>query len=328
MLVTGGCGFIASNFIRFILHEYPQTRIINLDKLTYCGNLNNLKDIEQNHRYTFIKGDICDLKLVNDLVSKSDVVVNFAAESYVDKSFHEPMEFTLNNVLGAHTMAEAVKRNKNVRKFLHIGTDEVYGSLKSTDPSCTESTSLMPRNPYSASKAGADMMMMAYYTAYRIPLLVTRSSNNFGPYQYPEKFVPLCITNALQEQSIPVHGTGAYYRDWMYVLDNCSAIDSILQGGSFGEFYNIGAGNDRQNIEVAKEILAYLGKSEDLLVHVLNRVAQDARYSLDTSKIKKLGWKPKYNFKDALSLTIDWYKANKPWWQGLANKYNLMHINP
>jgi len=314
ILVTGGLGFIGSNFIRFMLNKYPDYSIINLDKVGYCGNPENVGKFRNDSRYKLIRGNICDPLLVDQLVSEVDYVVNFAAESHVDKSFHSPLEFTKTNVLGAHNIVESVRKHKNVKKLLHIGTDEVYGSLSETCPSSNETDLLRPRNPYSSTKASADLVMQAYHVSYGVPVVISRSSNNFGPLQYPEKLIPMCVTNALLNQPIRIHGNGEYIRDWLYVEDNCAALDLILHKGKVGEIYNVGGGSEVSVINIAKIILSKLGKSESLITFVKNRPSQDQRYSLSSNKLKELGWEPKQSFENAISVTIDWYMKHQNWW--------------
>jgi len=321
VLITGGLGFIGSNFIRHMISEHPNYRIINLDKVTYSGNIHNLKEIERNQNYTFVQGDICNFSLVKELMGKVNYVINFAAESHVDKSFHESIDFTYTNVLGAHTMFEAARINK-IKKFLHIGTDEVYGSIPDENISTNEKTKLQPNNPYSASKAGADMMARAYFQSYKVPIIISRSSNNFGPYQYPEKLMPLCITNALRNLPIPIHGNGKYKRDWMHVTDNCNALDLALHDGEPGEIYNIGTDDEKENLYIINSILKFLDKPQELIRFVKDRPFQDLRYSLDTKKTRALGWKPRKKLDEEISNTITWYKDNEWWWKGLLRKYN------
>ncbi|MFN3966323.1 MAG: dTDP-glucose 4,6-dehydratase, partial [Endomicrobiia bacterium] len=278
ILVTGGCGFIGSNFIRYILKKYHEYKIINLDKLTYAGNPDNLKDIEKNKNYKFVKGDICDSKIVDKLVKEVDCIINFAAESHVDRSILEPGSFLKTDVFGTYTLLESAKKN-NIKRYIQISTDEVYGSIE--NGSFTEESPLRPNSPYSASKASADMLCRAYFVTYNLPVIITRSSNNFGPYQYPEKIIPLFITNALEDKLLPVYGDGKNIRDWIYVLDNCKAIDLVLHKGKPGEIYNIGGGNEIQNIELTKKILKLLNKPESLIKFVEDRAGHDRRYSLD-----------------------------------------------
>ncbi|GAF76772.1 unnamed protein product, partial [marine sediment metagenome] len=304
LLITGGLGFIGSNFIRYILKKYPDYEVINLDKITYCANPENLKDIEKDSRYKFIKGDICDKELVNDLVSKEkpDVIINFAAETHVDRSILEPDAFIKTDIFGTHTLLEAV-RNCGIKKYIQISTDEVYGSIEKG--LFTEQSDLKPNSPYSASKTGADLLVRAYFKTYNLPVLITRSSNNYGPWQYPEKLIPLFITNLIEGKKVPVYGDGLNIRDWLYVLDNCSGIDMVLHKGKIGEIYNIGADNERTNKEITEIILKGLGKDESSIEYVKDRPGHDRRYALDSTKLKKLGWKPEYGFDQAMKETIE-----------------------
>ncbi len=319
VLVTGGAGFIGSNFIRYILKKYKTYQIINLDKLTYCGNLDNLKDIEKNLRYKFIKGDICDEKLVDRIFKKEklDFVLNFAAATHVDRSITEPEVFTKTNILGTHILLEAAKKYK-IKKFLQISSDECYGSIKKGK--FTEKSPLSPNSPYAASKTGADLLVQAYYKTFNLPVLITRSSNNFGFNQYPEKLIPLFITNLLENKKIPLYGAGKNVRDWIYVLDNCAGIDLVLHKGKIGEIYNIGGGNELTNLEITKIILKQLKKDKSFVKYVKDRPGHDFRYALNSQKIKKLGWKPKYKFSQAMEQTIKWYKNNPDWWKKLKNQ--------
>jgi dTDP-glucose 4,6-dehydratase len=316
ILVTGGCGFIGSNFIRYLLNN-SNNKIINLDKLTYAGNLENLSDLEKNVNYTFIKGDICDENLVSNLIKKVDYVVHFAAESHVDNSIKDSFVFTRTNVLGTHILLEHAKRN-NIKKFVYISTDEVYGSIEKG--SFKETSPFKPNSPYSASKAGADLLARSYYITFGLPVIITRSSNNHGPYQHPEKLIPLFITNLIENKKVPVYGSGLNVRDWLYVLDNCEAINFVLENGNIGESYNIGGNNEKTNIEITNLILKELNKDESYIQHVADRLGHDMRYSLDCTKIKKLGWEPKFKFEDALKKTIIWYKENENWWKKLKPK--------
>jgi len=314
ILVTGGAGFIGSNFIRYLLEKYPDCKIINLDKLTYAGNLDNLKDIENNKNYTFVKGDICDKKIVDKIARDCEIIINFAAETHVDKSIIEAGSFVQTDVSGAYTLLDAAKRF-GIKKFIQISTDEVYGSI--SRGSFKESDSLNPSSPYSASKAGADLLVIAYHRTFNLPVLITRSSNNFGPYQYPEKVIPLFITNALGNKSLPLYGDGMNVRDWLFVLDNCEAIDLVTQEGEIGEIYNIASGVEKTNIEITRMILKELNKPESLINYVKDRLGHDRRYSLDCTKIRKLGWKPSHSFEEALKTTIQWYIENEWWWKPL-----------
>lgn len=316
ILITGGAGFIGSNFVKYILQNYPDVRVVNLDKLTYAGNLENLRDVEDNPNYHFVRGDICNQELVEYVVQKFEVdtIVNFAAESHVDRSILGPEIFIKTNVLGTQVLLEVVKKF-GVKKFIQISTDEVYGSLGPTGK-FTEDMPLSPNSPYAASKASADLLCRAYYKTFGVPVIITRCSNNFGPYQFPEKLIPLMIINALNNKPLPVYGDGRNVRDWIYVIDHCRAIDFVIQKGKVGEIYNIGASNEWQNIDIVKLILKKLGKPESLIKFVKDRPGHDRRYAMDWSKIKReLGWEPVYSFEDAITETINWYIQNESWWQ-------------
>ncbi len=314
ILVTGGSGFIGSNFIRYMLGKYGGYELINLDKLTYCGNPKNLEDIEDDPRYVFMRGDIKDTDVAKKAMKGCDAVINFAAESHVDRSISNPNHFIKTNVHGVLNLLR-VARDLEISRFVQIGTDEVYGSIERG--SFTEKSPLNPRSPYSASKAGADLLALSFYTTYKLPVVVTRSSNNFGPYQYPEKLIPLFITNALEDKKLPVYADGMNIRDWLYVSDHCEAVDVVLHKGNIGESYNICAGNEITNIDLTRRILRYIGKGEDLIEFVKDRPGHDKRYSMDCPKMKELGWKPRHAFEDALSDTIEWYKDNREWWKPL-----------
>jgi dTDP-glucose 4,6-dehydratase len=321
LLVTGGAGFIGSNFILYWLKNHPQDFIVNFDKLTYAGNLENLISIQSNPNYQFIQGDICDAKVVEDVMVGINTVVHFAAESHVDRSITDPGSFVRTNVLGTQVLLEAALKN-NVDKFHHISTDEVYGSLNLEDKNIfNERTVYNPRSPYAASKAGSDHLVMAYYHTYNLPITISNCSNNFGPYQFPEKLIPLAITNLLEGKKIPVYGDGLYVRDWLYVEDHCRAIDLILEKGKLGETYCIGGlTEDISNIELVKKILKLLGKGEDLIEYVKDRLGHDRRYALDWSKIKnELGWEPLYSFDEWLEKTVKWYQENEQWWKNVKN---------
>ena len=312
ILITGGAGFIGSNFVKYMLNKYSDYDIINLDALTYCGNLENLKDIEDMDNYTFVKGDIRDKDLVNDLVSKSDFVINFAAESHVDRSITDPEIFIKSNVLGTQVLLNAAK-DCGVEKYIQISTDEVYGTLGETGYFC-ETTPLQPNSPYSASKAGGDLITRAYFETFDLPINITRCSNNYGPYQFPEKLIPLMISNALENKKLPIYGDGKNIRDWLHVYDHCQAIDLVLHEGKLGEVYNIGGHNERQNIQIVKLILEALGKDESLIEFVADRLGHDRRYAIDADKIRnELGWKPKYTFETGFKETIQWYLDNQDW---------------
>lgn len=317
LLITGGAGFIGSNFIHYLLGKYSQIHIINLDKLTYAGNLDNLKAIEDDQRYEFIRGDICDKNLVNEIFNRIDGVVHLAAETHVDRSIMDAGEFVMTDVFGSFVLFEAC-RHSEVGFFIHVSTDEVYGSrvkgfFKETDP-------LNPSSPYAASKAGADRLAYAYRMTYGLPIIILRPSNNFGPYQYPEKFIPLFTSNALEDKPLPLYGKGLNVRDWLYVEDNCRAIDLIIQRGILGEVYNIGANEEVPNIEVAERIVALLKKPKSLIQFVPDRLGHDMRYALDCQKIHNLGWKPEKEFGEGLADTIRWYRENTAWWAKIKEK--------
>jgi len=316
VLVTGGAGFIGSNFINYILAKRDDYNIIILDKLTYAGNLENLIASETKKNYHFIKGDISNKELVNYLFKKFDIkyVINFAAESHVDRSILGSEIFFKSNVLGTNVLLE-VARKYSVKKFLQISTDEVYGSLNS-DGLFTEDTPLHPNSPYAASKASADMMALAYHHTYGVPVVITRCSNNYGPYQFPEKLIPLMIINSLKGKKLPVYGDGMNIRDWVYVIDHNTAVETVLENGKSGEVYNIGASTEMPNIQIVKLILNELGKSEDMIEYVKDRLGHDRRYAIDSTKIEnELGWNPKFNFEEAMSQTIKWFLTNKAWWE-------------
>ncbi len=317
ILVTGGAGFIGSNFILYWVKNYPSDKIVNLDKLTYAGNLENLKTLEKNSNYEFIKGDICEPDVVDKAMNGVDTVVHFAAESHVDRSILEPAEFVKTNVIGTQIILEAAFKN-NVKRFHHISTDEVYGSLKLDDLNkFNERTNYDPRSPYSASKAASDHLVKAYYHTYNLPITISNCSNNYGPYQFPEKIISLAITNLLEGKKVPIYGDGLYVRDWLYVEDHCRAIDLILKKGKIGETYCIGGlTEDINNLNVINKILKILGKNEDMIEYVKDRPGHDRRYAVDWSKIKnELGWKPLHNFDEWLEKTINWYKENEDWWK-------------
>ena len=317
LLVTGGAGFIGSNFIHYMLEKYPDYKIINLDKLTYAGNLENLRDVENNPKYSFVKGDIADSAIVEKIFSENnvDAVINFAAESHVDRSIDNPGVFIQTDVYGTFVLLEAVRKH-NSKLFFQISTDEVYGSI--LDGSFKETDPLLPNSPYSASKAGAEMIVRSFYKTYGTPVIVTRTSNNFGPYQYPEKLIPLFVTNLIDNIKVPLYGDGMNVRDWIYVEDNCAALDAALHNGGIGEIYNIGAGNEKPNVWITKKIIELTGKDESMIKPVADRLGHDRRYSVDCSKIKnELGWECRYDFEEALKKTVDWYKENETWWRPL-----------
>lgn len=321
LLVTGGAGFIGSNFIHYWLVNHPQDQIFNFDSLTYAGNLENLNDIEKSPNYTFIKGDITNTSKVNEVMDGIDLVVNFAAESHVDRSILDPAPFILTNVVGTQVLLDAA-RKAHVQRFHHVSTDEVYGALSLTSKEkFSEDTKYNPRSPYAASKASSDHLVRAYHATYNLPITISNCSNNFGPYQFPEKLISLAITNLLEGKKVPVYGDGLYVRDWLYVEDHISGIDFILQKGKPGETYCIGIDNDVANIEVIKKIIKLLNKDENVIEYVKDRPGHDRRYAIDSRKIKnELGWKPKYNFDEALQITCNWYQENQSWWQKLKDK--------
>lgn len=318
LLITGGAGFIGSNFIRYLIQQHPDWEITNLDKLTYAGNLENLKEVEASPRYRFVKGDIADRGLVDSLLQqKFDAVINFAAESHVDRSILDASPFIETNVRGTQVLLEGIRKHQ-VGRLIQVSTDEVYGSIEGG--SFTEDSPLHPSSPYSASKAAADLLCLAYYKTHNTPVIVTRCSNNFGPYQFPEKFIPLAITNAIEDRPIPVYGDGLNIRDWIFVLDHCRALERVLEKGVEGEIYNIGAGNEVTNLALVHKLLKILGKPESLIQFVADRPGHDRRYSLDTGKIRReLGWKPVYSFDDALAFTVNWYLSHQEWWQHIKS---------
>ena len=331
ILVTGGCGFIGSNFIRYMLKKYPYT-IVNLDKLTYAGNLENLKDMEGNSRYTFVRGDIVSkADLAKVFETGIDVVINFAAESHVDRSILDPDAFIQTNINGTFNLLEEV-RKRGINRFIQISTDEVYGSL-GKEGKFTESTPLAPNSPYSASKTSADMLAMSYHKTYGTPVLITRCSNNYGPYQFPEKLIPLIITNALENKELPVYGDGMNVRDWIHVIDHAIAIDAVLHKGEVGSVYNIGGENERANIEIVKLILGILGKPESLIKYVTDRPGHDRRYAIDSTKIKReLAYATTMDFKGGMEDTVKWYLDNRGWWERIKSGayleyYDLMYKN-
>jgi len=321
VLVTGGAGFIGGNFVQYMVNKYPDYDIYNLDLLTYAGDLTKHSQIESNENYHFVKADIADRETINSLFDKEkfDYVVHFAAESHVDRSITEPEIFVVTNVLGTQVLLDASKRI-GVEKFVHVSTDEVYGELD-FDPTIffTEETPLQPNSPYSASKASSDMLVRAYHETYGMPINITRCSNNYGPYHFPEKLIPLTISRVLNEQKVPVYGDGKNIRDWLHVYDHCSAIDLVLHKGQNGEVYNVGGHNERTNLEVVKTIIDALGKSEDLIEFVKDRLGHDKRYAIDPTKLEKLGWKPTYNFETGIKQTIQWYLDNKDWWERIIS---------
>ena len=318
ILVTGGCGFIGSNFVRYMLKTYADVQIINLDSLTYAGNLDNLKEIEQDKRYSFIKGDITERNDVEPALKNADSVVHFAAESHVDRSIEKAEVFIKTNVIGTHVLLECAKEH-DIAKFIHVSTDEVYGSL-GKDGYFTEETPIAANSPYSASKAGSDLLARAYYKTYGFPVIITRCSNNYGPHQFPEKLIPLMICQAREDKPLPVYGDGMNVRDWLYVEDHCAAVDRVLQRGEPGEVYNIGGNNEWHNIDIVKLILKELNKPETLIEFVEDRLGHDRRYAIDSGKIKeKLGWEPSVPFESGINQTIQWYCDHLQWIERINN---------
>jgi dTDP-glucose 4,6-dehydratase len=320
-LVTGGAGFIGSNFIHYLFNKYPDCEVINLDKLTYAGNLENLKTLEDNPRYKFVQGDIADPEIVNKLVPEVDVVVNFAAESHVDRSIDDPSAFIRTNVLGTQILLEAARQHGN-KRFHHVSTDEVYGSIPlDSDQEWTEESPYQPRSPYSASKAASDHFVRAYFQTYGLPVTITNCANNVGPRMYPEKLFPLAITNLIEGKTVPVYGEGKQMREWLFVEDHCSAIDLILEKGKMGETYFVGPDDEQiNNLEVIKKILQVMNFFEDRIEFVKDRPGHDAKYALDTTKIQtELGWKPQYDLEQAIQKTVEWYQINQDWWKKIKN---------
>jgi dTDP-glucose 4,6-dehydratase len=323
ILVTGGAGFIGGNFVQYMVDKYPEYTIVNLDLLTYAGNLETLKSIENKPNYEFVKGDIADCDFIMDLFKKEqfDTVVNFAAETHVDRSITDPGIFVRTNVLGTQVLLEASKAC-GVTRYHQVSTDEVYGDLPldRTDLFFTEETPLHTSSPYSSSKASADLFVLAYYRTFKLPVTISRCSNNYGPYHFPEKLIPLMISRALTDEELPVYGKGENVRDWLHVMDHCSAIDLILHNGRIGEVYNIGGHNERTNLEVVKTILKALEKPETLIRYVTDRPGHDLRYAIDPKKLEnELGWKPQYNFDTGIQQTIEWYLENREWWENIIN---------
>lgn len=318
ILVTGGCGFIGSNFVHYYLRKYPEDSLVNVDKLTYAGNLKNLSALSPSPRYVFIRGDIADPVQMEEIMSQGvEGIVNFAAESHVDRSIEAPMDFMRTNVFGTFVLLEAVRKVSSKRRirFLHVSTDEVYGSLGETG-AFTEETPMAANSPYAASKAAADLMVRAYHHTYGLATLITRCSNNYGPYQFPEKLIPLLISNAIEGKALPIYGDGLNIRDWIHVEDHCRGLDLVLHRGKEGEVYNIGGQSEKTNLSVAKTILDYLGKPHSLLRFVTDRPGHDRRYAIDFSKIQKtLGWAPSISFEEGIRQTIDWYQGQQEWWR-------------
>lgn len=323
ILVTGGAGFIGGNFLHYMVQNYPQDQMVNLDLLTYAGNLETVKSLEDKPNYRFVHGDIADRDFIMKLFEKEkfDIVVNFAAESHVDRSVINPEIFIQTNVLGTQVLLDASK-TYGIKRYHQVSTDEVYGDLplNRTDLFFTEETPIHTSSPYSASKAGADLLVLAYYRTFKLPVTISRCSNNYGPYQFPEKLIPLIIIRALENQQLPIYGSGQNVRDWLYVTDHCRAIDLIIRKGKEGEVYNIGGHNEKTNLEVVKMVLKILEKPESLIRYVTDRPGHDLRYAIDPNKMEKeLGWKPEYTFDTGMDKTIQWYLSNKEWWQRVIN---------
>lgn len=321
LLVTGGAGFIGSNFILYWLKQYPNDTIVNLDSLTYAGNLENLKDIEHNPHYSFVKGSICDAGLVNNLVTDIDIIVHFAAESHVDRSILNPAPFIKTNIEGTYMLLEAALKNGK-KRFHHVSTDEVFGALSlDSKDKFNDHTAYDPRSPYSASKAASDHLVRAYFATYGLPITISNCSNNFGPYQFPEKLISLAITNIIEGKKVPIYGDGLYVRDWLYVMDHCEAIDVIIHKGTIGKTYLVGSlTQDINNLSVVKQILECMGETDTVLEFVKDRPGHDRRYAIDWSTINhELGWKPKHDFETALKETIQWYKDNQTWWKRIKS---------
>ena len=326
VLVTGGLGFVGSNFVKLMLAKHEDYELINVDKVGIGANPANLQNIEDDKRYTFIKGDICNPQLMNRLIHQADAIVNIAAETHVDRSIANPNIFLQNNTLGAFTILEAIRRHNHKARFVQVSTDEVYG--EAIEGSFTENTSLKPSNPYSASKAAADMFVLSYIKTFGLNVSITRCTNNFGPYQMPEKLIPKMVIRALRDLPIPIYGKGTNVRDWIYVQDHCEGIDAVLEKGTAGEIYNISAGNELTNIAIVEKIVAIIGKPESLITFVEDRPGHDARYSLDSSRIRKeLGWEPKFGFEESLESTVQWYLENERWWTPFATDV-ILHPTP
>lgn len=318
LLVTGGAGFIGSNFIRYMLGKYPEVEIVNLDLLTYAGNPENLKEFENDPRYRFAKGDITDASLVDSFIAECDAIVHFAAESHVDRSILGPEAFVRTNVLGTFTLLEAARKYN--KRFHHVSTDEVFGALAPSDPAFDEATPYDPRSPYSASKAGSDFLVRAYFHTFGLPITISNCSNNYGPYHFPEKLIPLAITNLLEGKKVPVYGDGAQVRDWLYVEDHARAIDLILEKGTIGETYCVGGDGERENIWIVKELLKLLGQDESSIEYVKDRPGHDRRYAINYDKIKtELGWEPTVTLEAGLAKTVEWFKVNEAWWKNVKS---------
>ena len=317
VLVTGGAGFIGSNFVRYALAAHPDWRVTTLDKLTYAGRRENLHDVIEDPRHRFVHGDVADAAVAAPLVRQSNVVVHFAAETHVDRSILSAGEFITTDVFGTFVLLEAAREAPALRRFVQISTDEVYGSVPTG--SSRESDELKPRNPYSASKAGADRLAYSYWATYQVPVVITRASNNYGPYQFPEKVIPLFVTNAIDDIQVPLYGDGLNERDWLHVEDHCRAVDLLIEAGENGEVYNVGGGNDVRNLALTHRILQLAGKPESLIRYVPDRLGHDRRYSLDTTKLRGLGWAPRVEFDAGLAATVEWYRQNEWWWRPIKD---------
>jgi dTDP-glucose 4,6-dehydratase len=318
VLVTGGAGFIGSNFVRYALHQHPDWRVTTLDKLTYAGRRENLHDVIDHPRHTFVHGDICDVALAGSLVEQSNLVVHFAAETHVDRSIMAAGVFLKTDIEGTFVLLEAARRARGLERFVQISTDEVYGSVAAGESK--ETDELRPRNPYSASKCGADRLAYSYFATYEVPVLITRASNNYGPYQFPEKIIPLFVTNLLDNIAVPLYGDGGNVRDWLHVFDHCRAIDCVIERGTSGEVYNIGGGNEVKNVDLTHRILQLLDRPTSLITPVQDRQGHDRRYALDTTKLRALGWKTQESFGDALADTVRWYRENEWWWRPIKER--------
>ncbi|MEM2944810.1 MAG: dTDP-glucose 4,6-dehydratase [Thermoproteota archaeon] len=326
LIVTGGCGFIGSNFIRHVLTTREDVEIVNVDNLSHGSNLNNLKDLEDDKRYRFVRGSVCDTSLMSQLVENAEAIVNFAAESHVDRSIADPWPFFRSNTEGVLVILEAIRRSNGNARLVQVSTDESYGDI--LEGSFREEDRLKPSSPYAASKASADLFCQAYHRTYGLDVCITRCTNNFGPYQFPEKLIPKTIVRAMLNLKIPIYGSGRNVRDWIYVLDHCEALDTVLRNGRKGETYNIAGGNEFSNLQVVERILKLMGKPRDLIEFVEDRPGHDVRYSLDSSKIKnELGWSPRYRFEESLKTTVEWYVANEWWWRPLAGD-QVLHPTP
>ena len=326
ILVTGGAGFIGSNFIKYVLSKYSDIEVINIDKLDYGSNLENLRDVKDDPRYTFIKGDINDYELVSNIIKDVDAVINFAAQTHVDRSISNPYSFIESNILGVYTLLEAIRKHNPDARFVQISTDEVYGDI--IKGSFTEDSRLNPSSPYSASKAAADMLVLGHSRTYKLDVVITRCTNNYGPYQFPEKLIPKTIIRAKNNLKVPIYGTGKNVRDWIYVLDHCEAVDLVLRKGERREIYNISSGEEKTNLEVVQQILKTMGKPDDLIEFVEDRPGHDLRYSLDSTKIREeLGWRPRTKFEEGIKCTVKWYLDNEWWWGPLVNE-KVLHPTP